>query len=112
MLMTWKCALLDLPLGGAKGAILVDPRTLSLREQQRVCRGWVRHLARNLGPLVDVPAPDVATSRQHMVWMLDEFETIFGVMFPPRQTAKRPARSDVGPTATYAFRLSLVRLRA
>jgi glutamate dehydrogenase len=49
MLMTWKCAVLDLPLGGAKGAIVCDPRTLSFLEQERLCRGWVRQMARNLG---------------------------------------------------------------
>ena len=91
MLMTWKCAVLDLPLGGAKGAILVDPRVLTVREQERVSRGWVRQMARNLGPLVDVPAPDVATSGQHMIWMLDEFETIFGVKVPGFITGKPTA---------------------
>lgn len=45
MLLPWKCAVLDLPLGGAKGAVLCDPRTLSVREQERVCRGWVRQMA-------------------------------------------------------------------
>jgi glutamate dehydrogenase len=76
MWMTWKCAIADLPLGGAKGWIDCDPRTLSLREQEQVCRGWVRQLSGNVGPDVDVPAPDVMSSAQHMAWMLDEFETI------------------------------------
>ena len=76
MWMTWKCAIADLPLGGAKGWIDCDPRTLSLREQEQVCRGWVRQLSGNVGPEVDVPAPDVMSSAQHMAWMLDEFETI------------------------------------
>jgi glutamate dehydrogenase (NAD(P)+) len=82
MLMTWKCAVVGLPLGGAKGAIVGDPRTLSLNEQERLCRGWVRQMARNLGPSLDVPAPDVMTTSQHMLWMLDEFETIFGGKAP------------------------------
>ena len=76
MWMTWKCAVADLPLGGAKGSIECDPRTLSLREQEQVCRGWVRQMAGNLGPDIDVPAPDVMSSAQHMAWMLDEFETM------------------------------------
>jgi glutamate dehydrogenase len=88
MLMTWKCALLNLPLGGAKGAIVCDPRTFSLAEQERLCRGWVRQMAVNLGPALDVPAPDVMTSGQHMLWMLDEFETIHGAKVPGFITGK------------------------
>ena len=75
MLMTWKCAVVNLPLGGAKGAIVCDPRTMSLGEQERLCRGWVRQMAGSLGPALDVPAPDLMTSGQHMLWMLDEFES-------------------------------------
>ena len=88
MLMTWKCAVADLPLGGAKGAIVCDPRSLSRSEQERLCRGWVRQMARNLGPQLDVPAPDVMTSDQHMLWMLDEFEVIFGSKMPAFITGK------------------------
>jgi glutamate dehydrogenase len=88
MLMTWKCAVADLPLGGAKGAIVCDPRSLSLAAQERLCRGWVRQMARNLGPQLDVPAPDVMTSGQHMLWMLDEFEAIFGAKVPAFITGK------------------------
>jgi glutamate dehydrogenase len=62
MLMTWKCAVVDLPLGGAKGAVVCNPRRLSLAEQERLCRGWVRQMARNLGPSIDIPATDVMTS--------------------------------------------------
>jgi glutamate dehydrogenase len=88
MLMTWKCAVVDLPLGGAKGAVVCDPRRLSLAEQERLCRGWVRQMARNLGPALDIPAPDVMTSGQHMLWMLDEFETIVGAKVPAFITGK------------------------
>jgi len=88
MLMTWKCALVDLPLGGAKGAVVCDPRVLSLAEQERVCRGWIRQMARNLGPALDIPAPDVMTSAQHMIWMLDEYEAIFGAKLPAFITGK------------------------
>ena len=88
MLMTWKCAVVDLPLGGAKGAVVCDPRTLSAGEQERLCRGWIRQMARNLGPALDVPAPDVMTSGQHMLWMLDEYEVIFGAKAPAFITGK------------------------
>ncbi len=88
MWMTWKCAIADLPLGGGKGWIDCDPRALSLTEQERVCRGWVRQLARNVGADSDVPAPDVMSSPQHMAWMLDEFETIHGRHTPGFITGK------------------------
>jgi glutamate dehydrogenase (NAD(P)+) len=88
MLMTWKCAVVDLPLGGAKGAIVCDPRSLSIGEQERLCRGWIRQMARNLGPALDIPAPDVMTSSQHMLWMLDEYEAIFGAKAPAFITGK------------------------
>jgi len=88
MLMTWKCALLNLPLGGAKGAIVCDPRELSLSEQERLCRGWIRQMGGNLGPAIDVPAPDVMTSGQHMLWMLDEFEVMHGGKTPQFITGK------------------------
>lgn len=88
MLMTWKCAVMNLPLGGAKGALLSDSRALSLTEQERLCRAWVRQTARNLGPAFDVAAPDVMTSGQHMRWMLDEFEAIHGARLPDFITGK------------------------
>jgi glutamate dehydrogenase len=88
MWMTWKCAVVDIPLGGGKGGIICDPHDLSLREQERLARGWVRQLARNVGPLSDVPAPDVMTNAQHMLWMLDEYEAIHGVKQPGFITGK------------------------
>jgi glutamate dehydrogenase len=88
MWMTWKCAVVDIPLGGAKGGIVCDPHDLSQHEQERLCRGYVRQIARNLGPVVDVPAPDVMTSSQHMLWMLDEFEAIHGRKSPGFITGK------------------------
>jgi glutamate dehydrogenase len=86
--MTWKCAVVDIPLGGGKGGVICDPHHLSQREQEQICRGWVRQLARNVGPVADVPAPDVMTSGQHMLWMLDEFETIHGGHYPGFITGK------------------------
>ena len=88
MWMTWKCAVVDIPLGGGKGGVICDPHHLSQREQEQICRGWVRQLARNVGPVADVPAPDVMTSGQHMLWMLDEFETIHGGHYPGFITGK------------------------
>ena len=88
MWMTWKCAVIDIPLGGGKGGVICDPHDLSPREQERLCRGWIRTIARDIGPLRDVPAPDVMTSPQHMLWMLDEFETIHGAKYPGFITGK------------------------
>jgi glutamate dehydrogenase (NAD(P)+) len=88
MWMTWKCSVVDIPLGGAKGGVICDPHNLSLREQEAVCRGWVRQVAKNIGPISDVPAPDVMTNAQHMLWMLDEFETVHGGKYPGFITGK------------------------
>lgn len=86
--MTWKCAVVDIPLGGAKGGIICDPRNLTEREQEQLCRGFVRQIARNVGPFTDVPAPDVMTNAKHMLWMLDEYETIHGAKYPGFITGK------------------------
>lgn len=88
MWMTWKCSVVDIPLGGSKGGVICDPHNLSQREQEQICRGWVRQLARDIGPLRDVPAPDVMTNGQHMLWMLDEFEAITGGKYPGLITGK------------------------
>lgn len=88
MWMTWKCAVVDIPLGGGKGGIICDPRTLSEREQEGLCRGYVRQLWKNMGPEIDVPAPDVMSSAKHMLWMLDEYETITGKKQPGFITGK------------------------
>ena len=88
MWMTWKCSVVDIPLGGAKGGVICDPHDLSQREQEAICRGWVRQVARNVGPVNDVPAPDVMTNAQHMLWMLDEFEVIHGGRYPGFITGK------------------------
>ncbi len=88
MWMTWKCAVVDIPLGGGKGGVICDPHNLSQREQEQICRQWVRQLARNVGPVQDVPAPDVMTNGQHMLWMLDEYEHIHGGKYPGFITGK------------------------
>jgi len=86
--MTWKCSVVDIPLGGGKGGVICDPHNLSAREQEQICRGWIRQMAKNVGPLQDVPAPDVMTSAQHMLWMLDEYESIHGAKYPGLITGK------------------------
>ncbi|MCX6154560.1 MAG: Glu/Leu/Phe/Val dehydrogenase [Candidatus Kapabacteria bacterium] len=88
MWMTWKTAVVDIPLGGGKGGVICDPHNLSLREQEAICRGWVRQIARNIGPNQDVPAPDVMTNGQHMLWIMDEYERIMGVKAPGFITGK------------------------
>ncbi len=88
MWMTWKCAVVDIPLGGGKGGVICDPHNLSASEQEQICRGWVRQMTKNVGPLNDVPAPDVMTNAQHMLWMLDEYEAINGAKFPGFITGK------------------------
>jgi glutamate dehydrogenase len=85
---TWKCAVADLPLGGSMGGVICDPHELSLSEQERICRGWVRQIARNIGPDWDIPAPDLMTTAQHMLWMLDEYEVIQGAKSPGFITGK------------------------
>ena len=88
MWMTWKTAVADLPLGGGKGGVICDPHNLSMREQEQICRGWIRQVYKNVGPLSDVPAPDVMTNAQHMLWMLDEYEVITGKKQPGLITGK------------------------
>jgi glutamate dehydrogenase len=85
---TWRCAVADLPLGGSMGGVICDPHDLSPREQERLCRGWVRQVARNVGPDWDVPSPDLMASAQHMLWMLDEYEAIHGRRSPGFITGK------------------------
>ncbi len=88
MWMSWKTAVADIPLGGGKGGVICDPHHLSNSEQEQLCRGWVRQIVRNLGPNIDIPSPDIMTNAQHMLWMLDEYETIMGGHFPGFITGK------------------------
>ncbi len=76
MAMTWKCSLLGLPYGGAKGGVIVDSKKVSVHELEELSRGYVRSFAEFIGPFKDVPAPDVYTNPQVMAWMLDEYESI------------------------------------
>ena len=76
--MALKCAIANIPMGGSKGGITVDPKKLSKEELERLSRRWVRGLSDILGPYKDVPAPDVNTTPEIMAWMADEFEKITG----------------------------------
>jgi len=86
--MTWKCAVADIPLGGGKGGVVVNPASLSVSEKERLCRGWVDAMWRNIGPRVDVPAPDVGTTPQMMAWMMDEYSRLVGQFTPGVFTGK------------------------
>ena len=86
--MTWKCAVADIPLGGGKGGVVVDPATLSTSEKERLVRGWVDVMWRNIGPRQDVPAPDVGTTPQMMGWMMDEYTKLVGQFTPGTITGK------------------------
>src|SRR4030043_1065159 len=76
--MTWKCSLLDLPLGGGKGGIICNPKEMSQAELERLSRAYIRQVGRILGPKSDVPAPDVYTHPQIMAWMMDEYSVLQG----------------------------------
>jgi len=76
--MTWKTALVDIPLGGGKGGVICNPKELSRAELERVSRGYIRKVGHLIGPDIDVPAPDVYTTPEIMAWMMDEFETMAG----------------------------------
>ncbi len=86
--MTWKTAVLDLPLGGGKGGITCNPRELSDTEKERLARNYMRAFAPIMSANIDIPAPDVHTTPQIMAWMLDEYETITGRHEPGVITGK------------------------
>ncbi|MEN4010861.1 MAG: Glu/Leu/Phe/Val dehydrogenase [Chloroflexota bacterium] len=86
--MTWKCAVVDIPLGGGKGGVVVDSATLSTAEKERLVRGYVQQMWKNIGPRQDVPAPDVGTSSQMMGWMMDEYSRLVGEYSPGVITGK------------------------
>ena len=117
MMMAWKCAVVDIPLGGGKGGIVVDPRKLTDRETERLCRGWVRKVYDLVGPEIDVPAPDVGTNPQDMLWIMDEYDTIARCRKPGFVTGKSVGvggslgRTEAtGYGAVYCIREALKRL--
>src|ERR671922_164430 len=88
MLMTWKCALLRLPYGGAKGGVRCNPRALSPGEIQRLTRRYTSELLPFIGPQADIPAPDMATNEQTMAWMMDTYSMQKGYAVPEIVTGK------------------------
>ena len=88
MWMTFKCALVDIPLWGGKGGIIVDPKELSEGELERLSRGYVRELYKYIGPNQDIPAPDVNTNPKIMGWMMDEYSKLVGHYSPGSFTGK------------------------
>ncbi len=98
--MTWKCSLLDLPLGGAKGGVICNPKEMSQAELERLSRAYIRAVYPFIGPEKDVPAPDVYTTPQIMAWMMDEYSVIagkpqFGVITgKPLAIGGSPGRGD------------------
>ncbi len=104
MWMTWKCAVADIPLGGAKGGVAVDPADLTVGEKERLCRGWIDAIWRNIGPRSDVPAPDVGTTPQMMGWMMDEYNRLIGHYEPGVITGKPVgAGGSLGRTEATGF---------
>jgi glutamate dehydrogenase len=104
MWMTWKCAVADIPLGGGKGGVAVDPSTLSTAEKERLCRGWIDQIWRNIGPRQDIPAPDVGTTPQMMGWMMDEYTKLKGAYTPGVITGKPVgAGGSLGRTEATGF---------
>lgn len=88
MWMTWKTAVADIPLGGAKGGIAINPASLTSGEKERLCRGWIDQAWRFIGPRQDIPAPDVGTTPQMMGWMMDQYCKMVGQYAPGVITGK------------------------
>ena len=88
MLMTWKCALMGLPYGGAKGGVRCEPRTLSRRELERLTRRYTAEIFLIIGPEHDIPAPDMGTDEQVMAWMMDTYSMQRGMTSPGVVTGK------------------------
>ena len=86
--MTWKCAVVDIPLGGGKGGVICNPKEMSETELERLSRAYIGQVGRILGPEKDIPAPDVYTTPQIMAWMMDEFSKISGYNNPGVITGK------------------------
>src|SRR5271165_442208 len=86
--MTWKCAVVNIPFGGAKGGIICDPRKLSRGELERLTRRYTAELADWLGPERDVPAPDIGSNEQTMAWMMDTYSMTKGYPIPGVVTGK------------------------
>lgn len=107
MWMTWKCSLHNLPLGGAKGGVCVNPKNLSKRELERLTRRYTAEIINMIGPDKDIPAPDVGTNAQTMAWMMDTYSMQHGKTVPGVVTGKpveiggSPGRSEATGTGLF-----------
>jgi glutamate dehydrogenase (NAD(P)+) len=88
MWMTWKCAVVDIPFGGAKGGVIVDPKQLSEQELEHLTRRYTTEISVLIGPASDIPAPDVNTNAQTMAWMMDTYSMHAGFSVPAVVTGK------------------------
>jgi len=95
LLMALKCAVVNIPFGGAKGGVALNPRELSRHDLELVTRGFIRAIADHIGPFKDIPAPDVYTDEQTMAWVLDEYEQIKREHCPAVVTGKPPALGGI-----------------
>jgi glutamate dehydrogenase (NAD(P)+) len=111
MWMSWKCALADIPFGGAKGGVICDPKSLSPRELERLTRAYTREFAGVIGPKRDTPAPDIGTDGRVMAWIADEYSKVAGYWEPAVVTGKpvsigglKGRQSATGRGCRYAIR--------
>jgi glutamate dehydrogenase (NAD(P)+) len=108
MLMTWKCALMDLPFGGAHGGVCADPHRLSLGETERVIRRYTSEIITMIGPNQDVPGPDLHTNQQTMAWVMDTFSVNTGYTVPSVVTGKpKSIGGSLGMLQATGFGVSL-----
>ena len=105
MLMSWKCALMGLPYGGAKGGVRVNPRQLSKRELEHLTRRYTAEIILLIGPDLDIPAPDLGTDEQTMAWMMDTYSMTQGKSVPGvgRRRAAGSSTRSTRPSATSAW---------
>jgi glutamate dehydrogenase (NAD(P)+) len=118
MWMSWKCALVGLPYGGAKGGVIVDPSKLTPRELERLARRYMQELIPFIGPNIDIPAPDMGTNEQMMGWMMDTYSNHVGHIEPAIVTGKPIAlggsqgrREATGAGVAYLIKLYLADLK-
>ncbi|MGQ9863674.1 MAG: Glu/Leu/Phe/Val family dehydrogenase [Bacteroidia bacterium] len=88
--MTWKCAVVNLPYGGAKGGVTCNPKSMSVGELERLTRAYTRALSEVIGPDLDIPAPDMGTSSREMAWIVDEYSRLNGGKFIPGVVTGKP----------------------
>ena len=113
MWMTWKCALIDVPFGGAKGGVTLDPATFSVTELERVTRRYTTEIEPLIGPERDIPAPDIGTDEQTMAWMMDAYSIRVGVSVPGVVTGKPVALGgSLGRASATSAGVVLVALQA